>query len=407
MFFIICLAFLLISFLAYKIYNRINIVVINCLIWTFLAISVCFLDMPKSINAFFFVLTNMIAFFISYFIVSPKKVESKDIKITDDMLVREEEQVKKFDKINKFVFILNIIGLIYLARYFGFSISNFFNISSLMSKMNAISHMRYSDDSEFLPLITRIINIFVYSSCAYSGFFTVKKFKKEYLYNIILVFFQTLLTNSKATLVFGVAFYASGFLVGTSFFNKKINFKKILIFLVVAIVVILFVTEINYLRHSGNFLFSEEFNKIITSYFIGPFSAFSIWFDNSRTELLDFGSNTFSSIFRLLGISSQKHGEFVNISGVSTNVYTIFKHLINDFSLFGTYIYSIIIGGLSAIIDNKVIHKKRGFIGIDIVIIATILISFFSSLFRYTINVIVCVVIIAAALPIKLNSKGE
>jgi len=218
---------------------------------------------------------------------------------------------------------------------------------------------------------------------------------------------QTVLTNTKATLVFGLAFFVGGFFTGFSYFNKKINLKRIIIGTVIFGLVLFFSTLIDYFRHAGQIDIGTEFNKIISAYFVGPYSAFSIWFNNRPQSTLELGANTFSSIFRVLGITPQTHGEFVLINGVSTNVYTIFKHLINDYSIAGTIIISALIGWVSAVIDVKIRNNSRAYVGISIVIIATIIVAFFSSLYRYTVNVLASFLIIWATLPIKFTIKGD
>ena len=277
-----------------------------------------------------------------------------------------------------------------------------------MKKMNSISSARYSDNVESLPFVNRIINSIVYACCAYNGFFMSKRITKINCVNIVLILVQTIVTNTKATLIFGLAFLFAGYFVGMQYFDIKINIKKIIHIVIAIIFFLIFSVVINYLRHAGTLSLFEEFKKILVSYFIGPFSAFSAWFSKSNFKSLDLGANTFSCIFRLLGIQSQAHGEFVIINNEATNVYTIFKHLINDYSVLGTLIISNLLGLISFICDSKVINKKYNFIGMSIIIDATILLSFFSSIFRYTTNILASILILIFALPVKYGGlKNE
>jgi oligosaccharide repeat unit polymerase len=401
MYFLICIGLVLLSIVAYWRTHRVSIAFINCAIWAFLSIAVVALDLPKDVHAFSFVFLNILIFAICHVMIPSTRGQIQSQHNTNDIT---EDQLK-FEKVNKITVIIALLGLVYLAYSLGFRLRTFTSVSSLMSRMNAISHMRYSDDGEYLPLINRFINSFSYAVCGYAGFYFAKKFKKEYFYNLIIIAAQTVITNTKATLVFAIAFFAGGFLTGFSYFGKRINLKRILIVVAAGVGIVVFSTLIDYFRHAGQIDMYTEFQKIISAYFVGPYSAFSIWFGNDPKNSLEMGANTFSSIFRLLGIAPQTHGDFVLVNGVSTNVYTIYKHLINDYSLFGTVLISAIMGWFSAFIDNKVKENKRSFVGISIVVMATVLIAFFSSLYRYTVNVLAALIIIWVSLPIRFSVR--
>jgi len=164
------------------------------------------------------------------------------------------------------------------------------------------------------------------------------------------------------------------------------------------------VVLINYLRHRGIYSLYEELNTILVAYLIGPFSAFSIWFQNFHLNELGLGENTFSCIFRILGLKEQSHGEFIIINGQLTNVYTVFKHLIIDYSYFGTIIEMAVIGFIANIIDAYVISNNRKAVGFSISIVSFILVSFFSSIFRYTTNIVAIFIIIAFPFVLNLRS---
>lgn len=392
MFIIICIGFGVLSVVSYQSTHSINISFVNSVIWTFLSVMVVIMGLPKSLQSFLFVFFNTLVFTICYLLLlSSSRVSIKNINEnnTDSPI-----NLELFNKINKVVAFLGIAGLIYLAFSLGFRLSTFTSINSLMVKMNAISHMRYSEDGDYLPVVNRLINTMSYAACGYAGFSSVIKQKKEYVYNLIILALQTVLTNTKATIVFAIAFYLGGLLTGYSFFKKRLRAKSLIAAALLLIVIICFATFIDYFRHAGQIDLLTEYKKIMSSYFVGPYSAFSIWFENSPKDSFDLGSNTFSSVFRILGITPQVHGEFVNINGTQTNVYTVFKHLINDYSMPGTIIVSALMGYISAITDVYISCRKKNAIGFSIVIIATISICFFSSIFRYTINVLACIIII-------------
>ncbi len=402
MYIIIIFLYIVLLLILYKKNRTVNNGVVNCAMWLFLSLMVVLLDLPKNILAFAYVFLNTLCFSFGYLLVSSNAI---NYEIASEKEFNQRESL--FLRINRYVVIINIIALIFLAYKFGFRISSFFDINNLMKLMNGISSARYTGGEGALPVINRIVNAIVYATCGYCGFFFSNKMRKELLYNLLLIMIQTVVTNTKATFVFAIAFWVAGYLTGMSFFRKRVRMKVLVIAALSLVLLLFFATTVNYLRHAGAIDYYTEFQKIIYSYFVGPFSAFTMWFENDKpSEILGLGTNTFSCIFRLLGISERTHGEFLTINEVTTNVYTIYKHLVNDFSYVGTVIISSIMGFISLLIDIKLNKQKRSSVGFSMVISAVILASFFSSLFRYTVNLVACVLIILPALSIKYG-KGR
>lgn len=387
MYFLICFFSLWICIFIFAITKRITIALVYNILWSFLCIVTCIMDLPRSESAYLFVFANMTLFSVCYIGVYICLQNKQGV--IKYACKEEPEMEARFFIVNKYSLIITVIALLYLAHYLGFTLSSFSSVSNLMLKMNSISSRRYSTDEVNMPIINRLVCTVMYAICGYAGFFMSKKLDKRCLYMLGLVMIQTVLLNTKATMVFGVAFWLGGYMTGMLFFKKKISFKWVMLMLFSFTFLFLFVITVNYFRHAGALSYVDEIKKIMLSYFIGPFSAFSIWFENRESMELGFGSNTFSCVFRWLGINVQEHGDFVSLGeDVTTNVYTIYKHLICDFSCIGTILISGGLGTLSAFVDRKLLMNKKKYIGISIVIIATIVCAFFSSMFRYTTNVL-------------------
>ena len=92
------------------------------------------------------------------------------------------------------------------------------------------------------------------------------------------------------------------------------------------------------------------------SYF-GHISAFSTWLNDYHYVGLTFGANTFSGPLDLLGLIKREIGFYKeNIylaNGSYTNVFTIFRGLIDDFSIPGTLIIGFGIGVFARLAFNK------------------------------------------------------
>lgn len=71
--------------------------------------------------------------------------------------------------------------------------------------------------------------------------------------------------------------------------------------------------------------------------FLGYLAAFSEW-DRVGPEKLSWGFYTFGGLFEMIGIRSREIGVYttsVNLSGTDTNIYTVFRGLIEDFGYSG------------------------------------------------------------------------
>ena len=401
MFFFICSIFALASIFIYASTKRMSIALLFSLEWTMLSILVCVLDLPRDEYAFLFILVNVVFFSIPSLFqrdtgsMSYRKARIRKIEKMNDSLLKIEG---KFVKVDKYIILLNLLALIYLGYFLGFSIFSFQSEEALMLKMNSISSSRYSGDDYTLPLVNRLVNTLVYAACGIEGFFMCCKKNKLFYLNLLLLFVQTLFTNTKATIVFGFAFWLAGYITGLKFYERKVNTKKALLAVLAVVGVFFFTVIINYLRRGGAFTIQDEIRNIATASLIAPYSAFSLWYSSDPQPSMEFGMNTFSCVFSWLGIREHVNGDFVYSSSLVTNVYTIFKHLINDFSYIGAILFITISGIMSAVIDNLLLRKWVGSVGFSIVLISMILTAFFSSIFRYSTNLIACVIIILFSL---------
>jgi oligosaccharide repeat unit polymerase len=138
-----------------------------------------------------------------------------------------------------------------------------------------------------------------------------------------------------------------------------------LFFISVFISAFLFMTFLSRGNESNNFFL---FWNYLSSYAFASLFAFSDWFSfyishDSITKFVDqdlsFGFETFTSLFKSLGSKRQVlpgyYDEYYSFNNLGTNIYTMFRGLINDFSIFG----SIIAVFLSGILVNLMYYLSR------------------------------------------------
>jgi oligosaccharide repeat unit polymerase len=86
----------------------------------------------------------------------------------------------------------------------------------------------------------------------------------------------------------------------------------------------------------------------LSKYFLGAVPAFSSWVHTANEQEVTLGAYTFAGVFDLLGIKQRQIGvyeEYVTLAGgESTNLYTLFRGLIQDFTLPGASLFGVLLG---------------------------------------------------------------
>ena len=96
-----------------------------------------------------------------------------------------------------------------------------------------------------------------------------------------------------------------------------------------------------YLRLSDNADVPAILAEKTYVYFIGPHESFSTWLSRSNESLFStYGYNTFTSFFKLLGVSSQQ-GHYQKFVDSQTNIFLLYRGLLQDFGVLLTGLYSV------------------------------------------------------------------
>lgn len=98
------------------------------------------------------------------------------------------------------------------------------------------------------------------------------------------------------------------------------------------------------------FVFDVHEQKL-SNYILAPPAAFAEWYAHADVSGAEWGARTFAGEFDLLHLSTRIVGTYLEKSNVlgteSTNVYTLFRGLIEDFTPFGAALLGACIGGLA------------------------------------------------------------
>jgi oligosaccharide repeat unit polymerase len=266
------------------------------------------------------------------------------------------------------IFLFTLMGVLSLDIFLksqGFTFASVFRSGGLFSIANTISVARYGRTLS-LPLSYQVLSAFVYSGIFFSGIlFVYKKKKIDNLFvymPLFISFANAMLNGARAGLLMGILLFASAILT-TYIINgtkvKLINLVKSSAILVSILLFILIFVQV--LRGGKEVADYMPIVEHMMGYIFGSLNAFSIWWVNHNDISLGFGQYAFSGIHNVF-FGGRESGLFsvpVDISKNNfSNVYTVFRSTIEDFSLGGSFLIFFILGFISTAMYHK-IYKNR------------------------------------------------
>jgi oligosaccharide repeat unit polymerase len=268
-----------------------------------------------------------------------------------------------------------------------------------------MSVARYEDQFK-LPLGARLGQMFVFFSSAVAGLMKSlhpKKYKGyEYFVPIIPSLMIALILTTRAAVLFNLCFWVSGnfcgSLLGGGRVNLKLVTKRVLVYGGGGLFFIAFLfISLQFLR--GGITDISRLKEVLLhlrQWPVGSIGGLSLWFDtyDFRSALTN-GYLTFVGIFDLLGIQARKTGlydQYVNLGGGDSwaNIYTAFRGLIQDFSIFGAIAYMGLIGFFSALSFGKCIQGQIVWAALLVAMYGFIAWSPIVSFFTYTAHIGAC-----------------
>jgi oligosaccharide repeat unit polymerase len=166
-----------------------------------------------------------------------------------------------------------------------------------------------------------------------------------------------ILTGARAAILLGLACWLGGYVASLYIRNRGrlavFSAKRLpALLLAAASIVGMFVwidAAKNVTAEQGFALDPNE--QRINEYMFGSPAAFADWYAHADISGAEWGARTFSGEFELLGLKNRTVGAYsdnTNVLGTEvTNVYTIFRGLIEDFTATGATLVAACIGGLA------------------------------------------------------------
>ena len=296
------------------------------------------------------------------------------------------------------LFFVAFLNPIYTIVLHGFNPKDIFNIGTLLRMNNAISIDRYSG-AEYSNPINQVLLVFSYTAPLFGGFCyrLVGRYGKTVsLCSIIPCVFVAFTQAMKMGMITSMFLWICGLLVCSFSYNLSLKIRtKYLLIIVSSGILFLGMLFVSMILRTGELserIVDDITNKFYT-YAFGYVPCFDIWFDSNNVSEYSYGAKTFFGISNALGILERAAGIYQEwipfgkdgFKGES-NVYTVFRVLVEDFGPAPSCLVLMGLGGLSSTVTQNLRAYRNIFINQIILsaIYAYILWSFVTSFFAYT-----------------------
>ncbi|WP_283128955.1 O-antigen polymerase [Allofournierella massiliensis] len=247
----------------------------------------------------------------------------------------------------KVCLVLGLVAFFYQISLYGFQLSSFSSLSTLASMNNTVAVARYSGNG-IVNNLTQVLLVFVYAAPACGGYAFAYSdgCVSDKIWAIATVFpavLMVLFTNTKAVVLGAGMLWASAYLV--AYFSKqkkflKLSFRMVCLLLVICICFLVFMIFSMVLRMgevSQNTL--EIALRKFQIYAFGSVQSFDWWCGEIYRPEYRIGEATYLGVFDFLGLAEKVQGVYTAGIGTSSNVFTMFRGVIEDYGYVGGIAY--------------------------------------------------------------------
>lgn len=272
------------------------------------------------------------------------------------------------------------------------------SIKDALLHLSTVSEKLYdirAHGGEKSSILSKISLILLYAYPILTGYYY--KTLKNKLYTIIgllLILYVSLILGTKAVFMTSCILWAAGWMVAFDEQNHIFGTRHLLKSLFCGIILILLLVVGMFVKIYGGHDITVELAfsaiyKIFANYAFAHLLAFDHWFAGFTWEVFTGGQYTFFGIFNTLGLANREIGIFrdvLYIGSLHTNVYTVFRSIVTDFSPIGGLLFMALLGFIASYAYKKVRLSKESqplAVTILVMIYAFILWSFVTSIFAY------------------------
>ncbi len=295
------------------------------------------------------------------------QIQEEDVQANDIIIDYNGSNAKRLYFI---VLVFAFVALIYNIYHRGFGLENLFDFDSFLEMSNENSRKRYSGEEEGGALM-RLLGVNTFACTILGGMsyymFTGRKRFFSFI-SLLPMILDGLVVGAKMGIITGTFLWLIGLLLVAQLKEEELHFSlKIFLGIFIGMVAFVALLVIVMMFRLGEFDIDAMyivFGKTI-SYALGHLPAFDLWFYAHEDVFpeLTWGGKTFFGITNTLGVLERESGVFSDLVEVSrdgdhTNVFTVFRFLVEDFGTLGTLIYLYAMGVICRIIYNHFINKR-------------------------------------------------
>ena len=374
---------------------------------TFLSIIIGYEENISLVGLFWLLISSILIGLGSLFFVFKEVNHEKRLNINDSFIYHKNRYLKKIYSFSLIISFLYIVSNLYYNQT---SIEDFKSLEGIFLIAAKFTIDRYEENIT-LPIYIKIQLSFVFFSNSIGGILYGLTKQLRFLICLIPPVIISLVFTEKAGIFFcSAAWISSYFIVWIMFGKNRIfNFQTFSRILIFGFIVVVILTASSFARLGTVELSELSIVKDKLSSYFGHVPAFSNWLStyNYSDLSMEFGKYTLSGILDFLGLSKREIGLYdINYqlsNGTLTNIYSIHKGLILDYSVVGSVIIYILFGFISSFFYISVRKKNSKWVAYLSISYFLIIGSIFTSILVYNTIFLSCVMTIAAFSLIKFE----
>ena len=275
-----------------------------------------------------------------------------------------------------------------------------YGVTSIFELAGKISGDRYNGEFD-QPFVVTLLNMSLSLAAILGGFLLgsqKKRFLPALIYMIWMIPLQisTTIQTTKATMMFTIIFFGAGLIVGIALRGgeAKVRFHRLFaLILNLSGFAFLFTLVNSFIRYG--LTDTDKLDEMIgasagTSF--GHMSVFGTWLHQGGIQKAECaaGGYTFAGLVQYLGIADRKQGLYeLSVyfdNGYFSNIYTGFRSLIEDFTLFGAFLFIFCFGFLAQVCWVQLCKGKLWAASVCVSWFSYAFISPITSVFVYNMN---------------------
>lgn len=252
--------------------------------------------------------------------------------------------------------LVGLVGAIVLIARLGLGVLTLLQPTNLVAVGTQYAILRYAY-GQGNPLLVNMLNMFLYAACSFAGIWAVLqpswKVRAWVILPLASGFLQSILINSRMHFIWLFVFFAGSLLATLVLTRQYLSWIRVYHFLWAPIVTALLAIFYAVLQVFRNPL--QELSLALLkaqAVFIGPPYLLSQWLEVEWATLTPaWGTQTFGGVAQLLGVDTRAPGlgwlqtDFVLYGySMSVNVHTLFRQILEDFTLPGAIIFFLLLG---------------------------------------------------------------